>query len=441
MEKITITIVMALLCLFFRVEAQPAKAFDVTSKGLKIGHYLPEVTFKKVYNFHTETAKISDFKGKLLILDFWATWCSPCLAMLPKIDSLQKQFGDQVQFLSVTYQQEKEVLPFLERYEKIAGKHYEIAQVMGDKELHKLFPHHTLPHFIWIDRNGMVKAITEDKAVSAENIQDMLRGKTELKRKQDLQIAYNPQKPYLINGNGGDGSNLLYHSVLTRYQEGLKLGYTFTPIGSKDNEFRITARNIDLLQLYCIAYGGHYNFLGLNRVILECRDSTRLISKETGKSYLYWLSKNNGFCYELILPLKPDTNSFKFMQEDLSRFFPGYAVHTENRSVKCLVLKRSSKQNKLHTSGGTTEIEFSGQGCKIRNSFLEALTTRLEIMYMQNSKYPIVNGTGYKGRVDMDIDANLSSLEELNKQLVKYDLEFVLEDYPTYVLVIRDKIT
>ncbi len=41
------------------------------------------------------TVTRSDFGGKLLVLNFWATWCPPCIEEIPSLDQFQKQFADQ----------------------------------------------------------------------------------------------------------------------------------------------------------------------------------------------------------------------------------------------------------------------------------------------------------------------------------------------------------
>jgi thiol-disulfide isomerase/thioredoxin len=40
-----------------------------------------------------ERAKLSDYRGKVLVLDFYATWCAPCRASIPRLIALQQQFG------------------------------------------------------------------------------------------------------------------------------------------------------------------------------------------------------------------------------------------------------------------------------------------------------------------------------------------------------------
>ena len=100
MKKITISIVLALLCLNFPIKAQTS----LTQNGLKPGDELPDIKIHKLFNYPVKDTRLSAFRGKVLILDFWATWCSPCVAMMPRMDSLQKEFAGKIQFLPVSNQ-------------------------------------------------------------------------------------------------------------------------------------------------------------------------------------------------------------------------------------------------------------------------------------------------------------------------------------------------
>lgn len=60
---------------------------------------------------------IQDYAGKVVLVDFWETWCSPCLQVFPAMDSLRKEYGNEFEVLTVNLQQadnENDVVEFME---------------------------------------------------------------------------------------------------------------------------------------------------------------------------------------------------------------------------------------------------------------------------------------------------------------------------------------
>ena len=58
------------------------------------GDRVPDFMFTEVYNYSRDTIRLSDFRGKLVILDFWGPACYSCIKTFPFVDSLQKKFKD-----------------------------------------------------------------------------------------------------------------------------------------------------------------------------------------------------------------------------------------------------------------------------------------------------------------------------------------------------------
>ena len=61
------------------------------SSAIEIGQKAPEFSLSDI---NGKTASLSDFKGKVIILDFFATWCPPCRKEVPDFVELQKSYGD-----------------------------------------------------------------------------------------------------------------------------------------------------------------------------------------------------------------------------------------------------------------------------------------------------------------------------------------------------------
>jgi thiol-disulfide isomerase/thioredoxin len=420
------TCLLVLLCLFGSAVAQNKNS------SLVIGDKLPDITAKNVIHHPTSEIKLSGYKGKILILDFWATWCSPCISLLPKTDSLQKIFKEEVQFLPVTYEPKEKVERLFSKLPKLKG--VSLPLVIQDETLHKLFPHKTLPHYVWIDRTGTVIAVTE--AVNATNIQNMIAGQTDLEVKTDVVIPFSKEQPLLIGSNGGGAEHLKYHRLITGYIEGVPGGYHVFKADSLYGG-RIQATNVPLPWLWQLAFSNGTKLFGYNQTVFEVKDPAPLLNNSVGKKYEAWLS-GNGYGYELVVPKGFKGNMYALMQEDLALFYPQYEVKVESRKKPCLALVRTSIEDKIKSKGGKSSFEFDATGGTLNNWTLAMLAAQLNTKYLQHLSTPVVDQTNYKSQVDLKINADMSNIESIRKALQPYGLDLITSECDLEVIVVRD---
>ena len=79
--------------------------------GLKIGSKAPDFTLKTLDG---NQVQLSDYKGKKVMLNFWATWCPPCKKEMPDMEKYSKQADEDVVILAVNIDPENDVQAFIE---------------------------------------------------------------------------------------------------------------------------------------------------------------------------------------------------------------------------------------------------------------------------------------------------------------------------------------
>jgi thiol-disulfide isomerase/thioredoxin len=103
-----------------------------------------------------KTLKLSDFKGKVVIVDFWATWCPPCRKGIPDLIDLKKKYGSkgfEIIGVSVDSDTKDKVIPFV----KENGMNYPV--VYSDSNVLNLYGGiHNIPTSFVIDKKGKIVA-------------------------------------------------------------------------------------------------------------------------------------------------------------------------------------------------------------------------------------------------------------------------------------------
>lgn len=413
-------------------------------KPVKVGDICPNLELTKIINFKVSSAHINDFKGKKLIIDFWQTYCTPCIASFPKIDSLQKKFTDQLVILPVTTDKENTVSLLFSKM--LLVKHVKACSVVDDSLLSLAFPHNIVPHYVWIDENGIVKKITGGEEFTYDSIVEFLsnNNRNTLRKRIDPEyklpefVIANPLMSDVNKIERIDSSKILCQSVLSNHVDGI-----WGSVNVDTNS--ITLANVSIQWLYQIAFM-KYGMGASNRIVINTNDSLlyRSITPNTnttilsGTLYDLWASKNT-YCYNLRVPLPLAEKKFDIMLEELNRNFglmKGIKGTVENKKTKCWILKRTSTQDLIGTKGGKEEVVDNRYFLHLKNASFNWIMLKLAGFYMQLSAEPILDEAGYDGKVDIDIDADLSDLSAVNDQLKKYDLQFVEADRNIKMMVI-----
>lgn len=91
----------------------PTSASNEQLGGLKIGVKAPDFELKSLTG---ESVKLSDYEGKKVILNFWATWCPPCREEMPDMEKFSQVMEDDVVILAVNIDPENDVQAFVKEY-------------------------------------------------------------------------------------------------------------------------------------------------------------------------------------------------------------------------------------------------------------------------------------------------------------------------------------
>ena len=162
-------------------------------KRLKVGDVAPEFEVETVDG---QPLKLSDFRGKYVLLDFWAVWCGPCIATFPHLREWHEQYSDKglviiglTRYYGYKWDAEagratrasgdekptpEEENDALQKFAEANNLHHRIT-IQKDQTLSDHYAVTGIPHVVVIDRQGKVQLIRVGSGEkNANDVSEML---------------------------------------------------------------------------------------------------------------------------------------------------------------------------------------------------------------------------------------------------------------------------
>ncbi|HKP85804.1 MAG TPA: TlpA disulfide reductase family protein, partial [Blastocatellia bacterium] len=113
----------------------------------------------KVTSTEGTELSLDKFKGKVVLLDFWASWCGPCREDTPEVRRIWKKYsGDQFVILGISLDMNRNAFESYIRQEEMTWPQYYDGRGW-DNQVSRLYNVHGIPHTILIDQEGVVRAV------------------------------------------------------------------------------------------------------------------------------------------------------------------------------------------------------------------------------------------------------------------------------------------
>ena len=99
--------VCVVLCISAMIFSGCARRPPESEPVLEIGQAAPNF---KLPDLNGQQVSLDQYKGKIVMLDFWATWCGPCRMTMPMVENLQKEYADTMVLLAINIQESRDVV-------------------------------------------------------------------------------------------------------------------------------------------------------------------------------------------------------------------------------------------------------------------------------------------------------------------------------------------
>lgn len=147
-------------------------SFQVSGQSTNTERKLSNVNLKQIQGSDLINYKFLEHsKGKITIIDFWETYCGPCIKAMHHLDALKKKYPNDLKIICVSNENLVKTIDF------INNKKYPFDFLFDkEKQLTEIFPHLAIPHTILIGKDGRIKNKTRSGPITTEKIDKLING-------------------------------------------------------------------------------------------------------------------------------------------------------------------------------------------------------------------------------------------------------------------------
>lgn len=131
---------------------QPAQVTE-GEVGLEKGNFAPDFELKTLDG---KTMKLSELRGKKVIINFWATWCPPCRAEMPEMQKFHEEYGDEVVIAAVNATTSEKNIENVHAFVKDFGLTFPIL-LDDTNEVNMTYSIVSIPTSFFVDTSGMIQ--------------------------------------------------------------------------------------------------------------------------------------------------------------------------------------------------------------------------------------------------------------------------------------------
>ena len=389
-----------------------------------LGKKVPNLQLEMILNYQKKSDELNNYRGKVVILDFWGTHCASCIKSFSHLEALQKEFKKDLQVFAVTaFDSPERIQRFLKKFRTTLPIVIDSTYILVQE-----FPHRSISHTVVIDKAGVVRAVSSPKDITQQVIENIIRGQpVNLEEKRDFVQPRKSGGEKFIDSEDSKSPEFRL-SVYGEMMPGFTAS-TFKNVIKKDTFLIGPNQGISGVHK---TMQGHVTWA---RILFETDGHSKTFFElEDTHKYRKWDKVYN---VQLIAPNMDSGRKRKLLLDYFESISP-LRSRKEKRSAEVWVLKRTTEELLLQPGDPSKRAgSMSGSGVSLKNGALSWLALFIEGFGFFGSR-PVIDETGLKGKYQIELPYQVEDEGAFFKELRKIGLELVLEKRKVEMLILYE---